>query len=214
MRRDMLWVVVVGILMAGLAFGPDLWAAPGQNLGRQTVPTRTPVPPPPTEPPPDQPTPEPPPDQPTPGQLTPTPTTTLSLAQLEESLAVAWASEDWQQAIALISQILAIDPNYESMAERLYTAYVNYGYQLLIEEDNDGAIAQFNRALEIRPGGEEALAGIQQAIGATESVFPETTIVGGQSEPLLPAAGGRSVRLHLGAAMIVASLLVLTVVRK
>ena len=60
MKRGILWIVVLGILMVGLAAGPDLWAAPGQSPGRQTVPTRTPQPPP-TEPPP----PPPPPDQPT-----------------------------------------------------------------------------------------------------------------------------------------------------
>jgi len=65
MKRGILWIVVLGILMVGLAAGPDLWAAPGQSPGRQTVPTRTPQPPP-TEPPPppDQPT-SPPVDQPT-----------------------------------------------------------------------------------------------------------------------------------------------------
>jgi hypothetical protein len=81
MRRDILWIVVLGILMVGLAAGPDLWAAPGQSPGRQTVPTRTPQPPPtepppppppppptdqPTSPPADQPPPPPPTDQPTP----------------------------------------------------------------------------------------------------------------------------------------------------
>jgi len=122
MRRGMLWVVVVGILMAGLAFGPDLWAAPGQNLGRQTVPTRTPVPPPPTEPPPPPPT-EPPPSPPTepPPADQPTPAPTAAV---------------------------------------------------------------------------------------------KTTSAGGASEPLLPGAGGRSIRLHLGAMMIVAGLLVLVVVRR
>jgi outer membrane biosynthesis protein TonB len=69
MKRGILWIVVLGILMVGLAAGPDLWAAPGQSPGRQTVPTRTPQPPP-TEPPPppppaDQPSPSPPADQPT-----------------------------------------------------------------------------------------------------------------------------------------------------
>ena len=65
MKRGMLWIVVLGILMAGLAAGPELWAAPGQSPGRQTVPTRTPQPPP-TEPPPPPPPPPPPTDQPTP----------------------------------------------------------------------------------------------------------------------------------------------------
>ena len=42
MKRVVFWVVVWATLMVGLAAGPDLWAAPGQNRARQTVPTRTP----------------------------------------------------------------------------------------------------------------------------------------------------------------------------
>lgn len=49
MRKDVLWVAVLGILMMGLIAGPDLWAAPGQSPARQTVPTRTPTSAPPTE---------------------------------------------------------------------------------------------------------------------------------------------------------------------
>jgi tetratricopeptide (TPR) repeat protein len=97
---------------------------------------------------------------PTPG--TP-PATSENLAQLNETLAVAWASGDWARAIEIIRQILAIDPYYDGMTERLYTAYVNYGYQLLGEGDLGGAITQFNLALGVKPGGEEALAGLQQA---------------------------------------------------
>ena len=100
------------------------------------------------------------------GQVTPVVTplpTPASLTQLEESLAVAWASEDWEQAIVLINQILAVDPDYDDGVEKLYTAYVNYGYRLLEGGDSDGATTQFNLALEIKPDGEEALAGLQQA---------------------------------------------------
>jgi hypothetical protein len=63
------WIILVGVLIAAMAIGPDLWAAPGQYPERQTVPTRTPtllptesLPPPPTatsHPPKDQPTPVP-----------------------------------------------------------------------------------------------------------------------------------------------------------
>jgi tetratricopeptide (TPR) repeat protein len=94
----------------------------------------------------------------------PLPTVTpINLTQLEEALATAWASENWDQAIYLINQILAVDPDYDDMEERLYTAHVNYGYQLLAKGDGGGAIAQFNLALEVKPGGEEASAGLQQA---------------------------------------------------
>ncbi len=91
------------------------------------------------------------------------PTPPASLTQLNEALVAAWASGEWSQAIGLIKQILAIDPQYDDMVEKLYTAYVNYGYQLLAEGNAGGAITQFNLALEIKPGGEEATAGLQQA---------------------------------------------------
>jgi hypothetical protein len=51
-KRSALWLVLLGILAIGLAMGPDLWAAPGQNLERQTVPTKTPT----SQPPKTQPT--------------------------------------------------------------------------------------------------------------------------------------------------------------
>ena len=116
MTRGILWLVLLGILLAGLVTGPDLWAAAGQSPERQTVPTRTPVP---TETPPPEPT-KPPSTNPPPViQATPAPTP---------------------------------DP------AKMSTAVL--------------------------------------------------------SESLLPDAGGRSIRLHLGAAMIVASILVLRVVRR
>ncbi len=97
--------------------------------------------------------------------------TPINLTQLEKELATAWAAEDWDQAIFLINQIRAIDPDYDDMAERLYMAYVNYGSQLLTEGNSGEAIAQFDLALEIKPGGEEAVAGLQQA-----SVTPTPTL--------------------------------------
>ncbi len=106
------------------------------------------------------------------GQVTVTPSPTpANLTQLEESLAAAWASEDWEQATVIINEILALDPNYDDGVEKLYTAYVNYGYRLLGEGDNDAAIMQFNLALAVKPDGEEALAGLQQA-----TVIPTPTL--------------------------------------
>ncbi|MBL7063415.1 MAG: type 4a pilus biogenesis protein PilO, partial [Anaerolineae bacterium] len=92
-----------------------------------------------------------------------TPTTTSSnLAELEEALAAAWASEEWEQAIDLVKEILIIDPSDDDMVDRLYMAYVNYGYHLLEKGDIAGATVQFNNALEITPEGAEALAGLEQ----------------------------------------------------
>jgi LysM repeat protein/Tfp pilus assembly protein PilO len=96
---------------------------------------------------------------PTPG-VTVTP---ASLAQLEEMLGTAWESNEWERAIGLIEQILALEPDYDDMTEKLYAAYVNYGDQLLREGNPDGAKAQFENALEIKADGSEALAGLEQA---------------------------------------------------
>ena len=80
MKRSALWLVLLGVLVMGLAVGPDLWAAPGQSPGRQTVPSRTPEPQP-TEPPSSKPKPK---DQPTP---VPTPTVEVTpTAELSDPL--------------------------------------------------------------------------------------------------------------------------------
>ena len=92
------------------------------------------------------------------------PATSADLTQLDEALSAAWASGEWEQAIGLIEQMLAIDPLYDDLIEKLYTAYVNYGHQLLEEGDTGGAATQFNLALGIKPDGEEAQAGLQQAV--------------------------------------------------
>jgi formylglycine-generating enzyme required for sulfatase activity len=89
--------------------------------------------------------------------------TPASEEQLEQSLHEPWAAEDWEQVIGLIGQILAINPNYDDMTEKLYAAHVNYGLQLLEEGHPDQAVAQFNCALEIKPDGMEARAGLEQA---------------------------------------------------
>jgi len=96
----------------------------------------------------------------------PTPGVTVtpgSLAQMEEALGTAWDSGDWELVIGLIEQILALEPDHADMTEKLYAAYVNYGYQLLGDGDPDGATAQFNNALEIKADGLEAQAGLEQA---------------------------------------------------
>lgn len=96
---------------------------------------------------------------PSPG-VTPTP---QDLAELEEALSAAWATQDWPQAINLLNQILTLEPGDAEAEEKLYSARVNYGYRLLDGGDNQGAARQFTLALEIRPDGKEAQAGLEQA---------------------------------------------------
>jgi tetratricopeptide (TPR) repeat protein len=90
------------------------------------------------------------------------------LKRLSEELAIAWAFEEWERAIGIINRILLIAPYYDGMVEKLYEAYVNYGYQLLKEGNIEGATTHFRIALEIKPGGEEAMEGLREATTTPE----------------------------------------------
>ena len=96
----------------------------------------------------------------TPSVPTPTP---AGLSRLEEALDAVWLEEDWERAIILANQIRAFGPN-DDATDKLYAARVNLGYQLLASGQAESALEQFNLALDVKPGGSEALAGIQQAI--------------------------------------------------
>ncbi len=90
------------------------------------------------------------------------------LPSLEGALASAWAAGQWQQVIVLVEQILAADPARDDMREKLYAAHVNYGYQKLNQGDVAAAAAEFNVALQLKPDGVEAMAGLRQATSAPE----------------------------------------------
>ncbi len=91
--------------------------------------------------------------------------------QLERLLDAAWAAGDWRQAVTLIEQILALGPD-EAMTEKLYAARVNWGVSLEESGDVGGASAQFQAALQVRPDGAEALAGLWRLLAASQ---PTTT---------------------------------------
>jgi len=100
-----------------------------------------------------------------------TPPQPLTVEQLEQRLHESWAvasdedkrAEEWGEVTGLIEQILALDPGNADMIEKLYAAHINYGLQFLAEGDPEGAVAQFNSALKIKPDGAEAQAGLEQA---------------------------------------------------
>jgi hypothetical protein len=77
------------------------------------------------------------------------------LAQLDEALAAARASGEWRQAVDLIAQIRALDPDH-----------VNYGREPLERGDASGATAQLSAALKVKPDGEEVVRELQQAAAA------------------------------------------------
>ena len=100
---------------------------------------------------------------------------TLTAEGLAQSLDESWAvasdndkrAEEWKEVVGLIEQILAINPNYDDMHEKLYAAHVNYGHQLAAEDRLEEARQEFMRALDIKPGGGEAVAELRVLAGET-----------------------------------------------
>jgi len=105
---------------------------------------------------------------------TPVPTLTVE-EQLARSLHALWAAQDWEEVIRLIEQILAINPDYDDMTEKLYGAHVNYGRKLAAEGRLEEAKQQFTRALAIKPDGGQAIAGLQALAGETPVPLPTPT---------------------------------------
>ena len=104
----------------------------------------------------------------------------LTVEQLEQRLHESWAAasdddkraEEWGEVIGLIEQILALNPGNADLIEKLYAAHINYGLQFLAKGDPDGAVAQFNSALKIKPDGVEAQAGLEQAATLVPTLTP------------------------------------------
>jgi len=105
---------------------------------------------------------------------TPVPTLTVE-EQLARSLDAPWAAQDWEEVIRLIEQILAINPDYDDMTEKLYAAHVNYGRKLAAEGRLEEAKEEFTRALAIKPDGGQAIAGLQALAGETPVPLPTPT---------------------------------------
>ena len=111
----------------------------------------------------------------------------LDLRPLERALADAWNAGDWPQVLDLLAQIAALDPAYAGLADKMYTAYVNYGYRLLLAGDTTGAIAAFKAALQVKPGGLEAADGLQRALHPATAVPPPTPAPVFTPAPAVPA---------------------------
>ena len=102
----------------------------------------------------------------------PTPDVNALLAQLD----VPWAAENWPEVIILIQEIRQLAPTETGMAEKLYAARVNYGYQLAELGETAAAAEQFEQALAVFPQGTEAEAGLQSLFTPTVTPTPEATI--------------------------------------
>ena len=77
-----------------------------------------------------------------------------------QQMEAAWTAQNWPLVLSLIDQMIAIDPNYDSIADRHYYAHVGYGLQLTSSSQCSLALEQFNQALQLRPDGTEALDGL------------------------------------------------------
>jgi len=95
---------------------------------------------------------------------TPVPTLTVEeqLEQLAQSLHKPWKDKEWELVIRLIEQILAINPDYDDMTEKLCAAHVNYGVQHVEQGNLEEAKEEFIRALDVKPDGGEAKAELKK----------------------------------------------------
>jgi TolB protein len=92
--------------------------------------------------------------QPTPTSATFNEATNAILAEAEALI----EEQKWQDAIQRLSQLRDLDPNFEAqrVADLLYTAYFNYGMQLVNESQVDEGLHIFEQALAERPDDPEA----------------------------------------------------------
>lgn len=87
----------------------------------------------------------------------------------------AWALENWETVINLLIRIRVTNPEYENLTEKLYSAHVNYGFRLMEEDKLTEAKAQFVLALSTRPGGVEAISGLEQLAALVPGAPPTPT---------------------------------------
>ncbi len=91
-----------------------------------------------------------------PPAATPTPTKAERIAPLHQELDRVWETEQWPQIMAILERIQAIDPDYPGLRERLFTAHLLYGLELVESNRLEQAIEQFDRALALNPHQETA----------------------------------------------------------
>ena len=103
----------------------------------------------------------------------PRPPVVSTADELAAELHIPWEAEDWPTALTLINEILAVDPDYPEMQEKLYSATVNYGYQLLAAGDVEGARTQFETAVLLNP----TIGAAQEGLAQLESGGQQTYVV-------------------------------------
>jgi tetratricopeptide (TPR) repeat protein len=96
---------------------------------------------------------------------TATPTQGERIAELQPELGQAWQTEDWQQALKVLKQIQAVDPNHGGLQQELFTAHLLRGLELVETNQLEESIVHFQEALAIRPDDPTAQSQRQAAIG-------------------------------------------------
>lgn len=105
--------------------------------------------------------------------VVPTATPVSERAQLEATLHEPWSAENWPEVIHILEQILALSPGDVETTAKLYSAYVNYGYQLLAQQQPEAARVAFAQALTFQPDGADALIGLQTVDAGLATPTPE-----------------------------------------
>ena len=91
-------------------------------------------------------------------------------------LSVAWNAQNWPEALRLIDEIIAIDPNYDGIFDQKYRAHVNFGFQLLTEARCTESLHQFRLAQTLSPDGEEVLMGLDLLSRYCATPVPPTLV--------------------------------------
>jgi len=76
-------------------------------------------------------------------------------------LDAAWAADDWAEAIWVLEKLRTAEPASGRWTDKLYRAYINYGYELSDTGALTDAKEVFSAALEIKPDGAEAAEGLR-----------------------------------------------------
>lgn len=103
----------------------------------------------------------------------PTATPISERAQLEAALHEPWSAQNWPEVIRILEQILVLSPGDVETTAKLYSAYVNYGYQLLAQQQPEAARVAFAQALTFQPDGADALLGLQTVDAGLATPTPE-----------------------------------------
>lgn len=85
---------------------------------------------------------------------TPTPTLAERLAPLWSEVDLLWDRRAWQEAIATLERIYALDPTDEEVRKRLSSAHFQLGQEFIASDQMQEALAEFNQAIRIYAGDE------------------------------------------------------------